>query len=230
MNLLSENKIKEEVIKKFINMIDMLFPQVCGICGRINKDGLCNKCKIKLEGLVENSIIDTDLESKYFNELIYIFKYEGFIRNLILDYKFHEKPYMYISIVAFILKNKKIFEKLQNYDEIIPVPISKKRMKERGYNQSLLIAKKISKDVKIPLQANCLVKTKNIIEQSKLNKEQRKQNIQNVYELENREILNNKQILLIDDIYTTGSTVNECAKILQQGEPKKVDVLVLAKD
>lgn len=208
----------------------MLFPQICGICEKVNTDGLCNKCKIELERLVESSIIDTELENRFFNELIYIFKYEGFIRKLILDYKFHEKPYMYISIVAFILKNKKIFEKLQNYDEIIPVPISKKRMKERGYNQSLLIAKKISKDVKIPLQANCLVKTKNIIEQSKLNKEQRKQNIQNVYELKNREILNNKQILLIDDIYTTGSTVNECVKILQQGEPKKVDVLVLAKD
>lgn len=208
----------------------MLFPQVCGICGIINKDGLCNKCKIKLEGLVESCIIDIDLESKNFNELIYIFKYEGLIRKLILDYKFNEKPYMYISIVDFILKNKKILEKLQKYDEIIPVPISKKRMKERGYNQSLLIAKKISKDVKISLQANCLVKTKNIIEQSKLNKEQRKQNIQNVYELKNKEILNNKQILLIDDIYTTGSTVNECAKILQEGSPKKIDVLVLAKD
>ena len=208
----------------------MLFPQICGICEKVNTDGLCNKCKIELERLVESSIIDTELENRFFNELIYIFKYEGFIRKLILDYKFHEKPYMYISIVAFILKNKKIYEKLQSYDTIIPVPISKKRMKERGYNQSLLIAKQISKDVKIPLQTNCLFKTKNIIEQSKLNKEQRKQNIQNVYELKNREILNNKQILLIDDIYTTGNTVNECAKVLQQAKPKKIDVLVLAKD
>ena len=218
------------MIKKFINIINMLFPQICGICEKVNIDGLCNKCKIELERLVESSIIDTELENRFFNELIYIFKYEGFIRKLILDYKFHEKPYMYISIVAFILKNKKIYEKLQSYDTIIPVPISKKRMKERGYNQSLLIAKQISKDVKIPLQTNCLFKTKNIIEQSKLNKEQRKQNIQNVYELKNREILNNKQILLIDDIYTTGNTVNECAKVLQQAKPQKIDVLVLAKD
>ena len=137
---------------------------------------------------------------------------------------------MYISKVAFILKNKIIYEKMQNYDTIIPVPISKKRMKERGYNQSLLIAKKISQSLKIPLQTNCLFKTKNIIEQSKLNKEQRKENIQHVYELKNGEILYNKRILLIDDIYTTGSTVNECSKILQQGMPKKIDVLVLAKD
>lgn len=208
----------------------MLFPQVCGICGKLNKEGLCNKCKINLEELVENGIVNQSLEGMYFDELIYIFKYEGLIRKFILDYKFHEKPYMYISIVAFILKNKIIYEKMQNYDTIIPVPISKKRMKERGYNQSLLIAKKISQSLKIPLQTNCLFKTKNIIEQSKLNKEQRKENIQHVYELKNGEILYNKRILLIDDIYTTGSTVNECSKILQQGMPKKIDVLVLAKD
>ncbi len=213
-----------------INIIDMLFPQVCGICGKLNKEGLCNKCKINLEKLAENGIVNQSLEGMYFDELIYIFKYEGLIRKFILDYKFHEKPYMYISIVAFILKNKIIYEKMQNYDTIIPVPISKKRMKERGYNQSLLIAKKISQSLKIPLQTNCLFKTKNIIEQSKLNKEQRKENIQHVYELKNGEILYNKRILLIDDIYTTGSTVNECSKILQQGMPKKIDVLVLAKD
>ena len=137
---------------------------------------------------------------------------------------------MYVCFANFILKNKKIFEKLQSYDTIIPVPISKKRMKERGYNQSLLIARELSKYAKIPLQANCLFKTRNIIEQSKLNKEQRKENIQNVYELKNGEILTNKRILLVDDIYTTGSTVNECAKILQQAKTEKIDVLVVAKD
>ena len=77
---------------------------------------------------------------------------------------------------------------------------------------------------------NCLIKTKNIIEQSKLNKEDRQQNIQGVYSIQNKKIITNKKILLIDDIYTTGSTVNECSKILQQANPKKIGILVLAKD
>ena len=212
------------------NIMDLFFPQICGICGKLNNEGLCKKCSIKLEKLAEDSICDPDLENMYFHELIYIFKYEGLIRKIILDYKFYEKSYIYVGLVNFILKSEKIVQKLQEYDTIIPVPISKKRMKERGYNQSLLIAKKISKDVKISLQTNCLLKTKNIIEQSKLNKEQRKQNIQNVYELKNGEILNNKRILLIDDIYTTGSTVNECSKVLKQANPNKIDIFVLAKD
>lgn len=177
-------------------------------------------------------------KEKNFEELIYIFKYEGQIRELIIDYKFNEKSYMYKTFVNFLLKNKKIFENIKKYDKIIPVPISKKRYKERGYNQSLLIAKEISvqmsyktnKRNNLELVNNCLIKTKNIIEQSKLNKEDRKQNIQGVYTLKNGSILNNKSILLVDDIYTTGSTVNECCRVLQQAKPNKIGVLVLAKD
>ena len=211
------------------NTISILAPTVCGICGKINSDGLCPKCTKILEKCAKFEIINKNA-CMNFENLIYIFKYEGIIRKLILDYKFNEKPYIYESFVNFILKNKKIFEILKSYDTIIPVPISKTRMKERGYNQSLLIAKKLSEDLNIELQTNCLIKTKNIVEQSKLNKEQREKNIQNVYELKNEQIINNKKILLIDDIYTTGSTVNECSKMLRKAQPRKVDVLVLAKD
>ena len=77
---------------------------------------------------------------------------------------------------------------------------------------------------------NCLIKTKNIIEQSKLNKEERKNNIQGVYSLQNPQKITNQKTLLVDDIYTTGSTVNECSKILKQANPKTIGVLVLAKD
>ena len=207
-----------------------LAPNVCGICECINKDKKNKKCTNKLNEVAEFGIEDMDLEDYYFERLIYIFNYEGFIRKLILDYKFNEKSYIYVSFVNFILKNKKIFQILKSYDTIIPVPISKKRMKERGYNQSLLIARNLSEYLNINLCTNCLYKTKNIIEQSKLNKEQRKQNIQNVYQLKNKQIIKEKKILLIDDIYTTGSTVNECSKILKIGQPEKIDVLVLAKD
>lgn len=129
-----------------------------------------------------------------------------------------------------MLKNKKIFEFIEKYDTIIPVPISKKRLRERGYNQSLLIAREIAKRTNLKLLNNCLIKTKNIIEQSKLNKEERIENIKNAYEIKNKQLLENKKILLIDDIYTTGSTVNECSKIIRQAKPNKIGVFVLAKD
>lgn len=130
----------------------------------------------------------------------------------------------------FLLKNKKFFSILKSYDTIIPVPISQKRRKERGYNQSELIAKEIARNVGIDCNTTCLFKVKNIVEQSKLNKEERQKNIQGVYKLHNQKKITDKKILLIDDIYTTGSTVNECAKTLQQAKPKKIGVFTLAKD
>lgn len=231
-------KIQEKII-------NLIYPQTCGICGKINNKTICSKCNIQLKKqekigiLTKEKLEENSLEmEKNFEELMYIFKYEGQIRELILDYKFNEKSYMYKTFVNFLLKNKKIFENIKKYDKIIPVPISKKRYKERGYNQSLLIAKEISmqisyetnNNIKLELVNNCLIKTKNIIEQSKLNKEDRQHNIQGVYTLKNGSILTNKSILLVDDIYTTGSTVNECSRVLQQAKPNKIGVLVLAKD
>ena len=218
---------------------NLLYPPVCGICGKIAPKGICIKCNVELKKQAEENILQKEeIEEKNFEELMYIFKYEGQVRKLILDYKFNEKSYMYKTFVNFLLNDKKIFENIKKYDKIIPVPISKKRYKERGYNQSLLIAKEISmqisyetnNNIKLELVNNCLIKTKNIIEQSKLNKEDRQHNIQGVYTLKNGSILTNKSILLIDDIYTTGSTVNECSRVLQQAKPNKIGVLVLAKD
>ena len=117
---------------------------------------------------------------------------------------------MYKTFVNFLLNDKKIFENIKKYDKIIPVPISKKRYKERGYNQSLLIAKEISKQTQykanienkqkektnLELVNNCLIKTKNIIEQSKLNKEERQNNIQGVYSLQNPQKITNQKILV----------------------------------
>ena len=200
-----------------------IFPQVCGICGKIDRNALCKKCELQLRKLDE-------LENKFFDEVMYEFKYEGLIRKLILDYKFNEKSYLYVTFVKFLLKNKKLFENIKKYDTIIPVPISYKRYKERGYNQSLLIAKEIAVNTDLELLNNCLIKTKNIIEQSKLNKEDRAKNISGVYILQKKELIENRKILLVDDIYTTGSTVNECSRMLRYGNPKKIGILILAKD
>lgn len=221
-----------KILKIQEKILNLIYPQTCGICGKLSPNSLCNKCEIELKKQTENQIINNgaEIKDKYFNELMYIFKYEGQIRKLILDYKFNEKSYIYLTFVNFLLKNKKIFENIKNYDTIIPVPISKKRQKARGYNQSLLIAKEISNQTNLELVNNCLIKTKNIIEQSKLNKEDRMQNIQGAYKLKNKQLIKNKKILVIDDIYTTGSTVNECSKILRQGNPNKIGILVLAKD
>ena len=234
-------------------ILDLVYPPVCGICGKFNQDFLCKKCQKMLEAEAKFEIDKVDNQEYFFENHLYIFKYEGIIRKLILNYKFNEKSFLYKTFVNFLLKNEKFFKILKSYDTIIPVPVSSKRMNERGYNQSELLANDIVKQIieissnhmlngilitqkdniqklKCECVTDCLIKNKNIIEQSKLNKEQRQKNIQGVYILKNKEKLINKKILLIDDIYTTGSTANECCKILQEAKPKKIDVFTVAKD
>ena len=169
-------------------------------------------------------------ENKYFKELISILKYEGLIRDKILQYKFEDKAYIYKTFAKIVLKNKKVCGLLKKYDIIIPVPIHKKRKLQRGYNQTQLIAKEISKNIDIKLCNNVLVKNKNTIAQSKLNKNKRKQNIKGAFKALNVQNIQGKSVLLFDDIYTTGSTANECSKILKEAGAKTVGVLTIAKD
>ena len=166
----------------------------------------------------------------YFEKHIYIFKYEGEIRNLILSYKFKDKSYLYKLFSEIILKNEKIFGILEKYDIIIPVPIHKKRKKQRGYNQSELIANDLATNIKdLKCENNILIKQKNTLPQSSLNKNQRKNNLKDAYKVINQEKIINKKIILFDDIYTTGSTAKECSKILKASGAKEILVLTISK-
>lgn len=226
----TKNDKKMRQIRPVPYVLNLIYPPACGICGKLDGDFLCKKCYKILESEAEFGIEKYTDEDKIFDQHLYIFKYEGIIRKIILKYKFQDKAYLYKTFVNFLLKDEKFFQILKSYDTIVPVPISKKREKERGYNQSLLLAKEIANNTGLNLINNCLYKTKNIIEQSKLNKEDRLKNIQGVYELRNYQVLKNKKILLLDDIYTTGSTVSECCRILRKADLDKIGVLTIAKD
>lgn len=215
-----------EIIKYVINLI---YPNVCGICDKLCDDDICKKCEIKLNNISKIKI--DRYTNKYFKKHLYIFKYEGIIKERLIKYKFNERNYIYKAFVKFMLKNKKICDFFKNYDIIIPVPIHTKRRMERGYNQSALIAKAISKKIpQIDYLEDVLIKKINNKPQSTKNKSERKNNVIGAYYMKNKEKINNKKILLLDDIYTTGNTVNECCKILQSANPKCIDVITIAKD
>ena len=160
---------------------------------------------------------------------MYLARYEGDFRNKILEYKFFDKAYMYKTFARIILNNEKIYEILKSYDIIISVPIHKKRKNVRGYNQSELIAKEIAKHIQGLEYKNILKKTINNKEQSSLSKDERLKNVKNVYEIQNKEIIFNKKVVLFDDIYTTGNTTNECSRVLKTNGAKKILVLSLAR-
>ena len=213
--------------------LDFIFPPTCGFCGKIGEGYLCQKCK---KEIINSNIFLNQLNSypnkknSFIDEHFYLFSYTGIIREKILQYKFNDQPYLADTIFEFFVNNKKLYRFLKKYDIMSSVPISASRKRERGYNQSELIAKKIAKMALIPYEAKILNKVKNNNPQSNLNKIQRLENVKNVYKIHDKQKIKEKNILLFDDIYTTGATTNECVRILKYAGCKRVGVLTIAKD
>lgn len=205
----------------------LVYPNVCLICGKKiaeNKTYACEKC---------NDILKYNMKrqskfyiNKHFEKVISCFEYEGVIRNKILEFKFRNKPYLGNSFAKIMAES---LAKIKNeFDLIIPVPMHYKRYFKRGYNQSSILAKQIAKLLNKKCVTHVLRKVKNVVPQSTLNSTLRKTNVLNTYQIFNDSKILGKRILLIDDIYTTGATADECAKILKTHGVKSVIVATIA--
>lgn len=113
-------------------------------------------------------------------------------------------------------------------DFLVPVPLHIRRLRERGFNQALLLIRELSKRTGIPYRARVLRKIKDTPFQTQLKGAQRRKNIKGAFCVEKREIIEGKSIVLVDDVYTTGATVNECARTLRGAGAERVAVLTLA--
>ena len=217
---------------------NLFFPTKCGFCGSITDsyNYICSNCKIlkynedrehcilcgKKVYLDENICEKCRERRVYYEKLIYYDEYKDVLKDKIISYKFNDNPHLYHFFAELL--TPKLFQK--KYDLITAVPISKKRMKERGYNQSELVAKKISKLLEIPY-AKLLIKVEETKRQSELSKIERAINVIDSFEFTKVDI-RDKNILLIDDVFTTGATVNECSKVLKKQGSKSIEVAVIA--
>lgn len=225
-------------VPQFFNLIlNLIFPNVCGICNQISKSSICENCFIEIQKYrciqkrKRFKNLELKLKSKiYFDEQIYFYEYKGVIRKKIIEYKFGDKPYLY-KMFSESIYTRDLVDFCKKYNMIIPVPLDKKRMRNRGYNQTYLIAKQLSNLLNIIIHNQVLYKAKNIKPQSTMNcKQERIDNIKGVFQIKKHEIINGKAVIIFDDIFTTGSTANECAKILKENGAKKVGIITIAKD
>ncbi len=204
--------------KDCLSLIEIIEYQFCPVCGkRIINGKICETCKKKtnLNGLY----FAVSYQNQLVKKLITQFKYKPFIKQL--------SPILSFLIITHLSAlNKTDFSEFS----LIPVPLSKKRLKWRGFNQSKEIAKELSKYLKIPVLDNTLFRKKETVPQTKLKKEQRKENIKQVFLCDKQKLKENKKILLIDDVYTTGATMEECAKVLKQAGVKEVRGIVIARE
>ena len=208
--------------------LDLIFPKFCLGC---NKEGnfLCQDCF----GILEISTTHQKFRGKNIDDLYFPVSYEHFlIKKLIQNFKYPplikelKKELALIIISHFLLLDRK-----PNFSGfiLIPIPQSKKKLKWRGFNQTEEIAKELSEFLKIPLISDCLIKIKETNDQVDLSEEERKENVKNAFWVKNKEKITEKNILLVDDVFTTGATMEEAARVLKEAGAKKIVGVVVAK-
>jgi ComF family protein len=114
-------------------------------------------------------------------------------------------------------------------DMIVPVPLHPKRLRWRGFNQSVLLARQVSRVQHIPMDPFVLYRGKETPPQTQLTEEERRKNVRGAFSLNPQKPVEGKRVLLVDDVYTSGATVNECSRSLKRGGAKEVYVLTLAR-
>lgn len=145
------------------------------------------------------------------------FEYNESIKESIFRFKYGNRREYAKFYGKAIMKRYGSMLKMEKFDVIIPVPLSRKRLQKRGFNQAELIANEIGRYLNIPVDTKSLRKKKDTRQQKLLNNNQRHENLKNAFKIYNNGV-KLKKILLIDDIYTTGSTVNACStKLMEKG-------------
>lgn len=215
---------------KLFNLIfNIPFPDTCIVCGKPveHERYVCEGCADKIEymstiyrcrtclGLLQtaqNGMCGCCIkENARYSKLISCVKYSGDITATMRAYKFRNRPDYHIGfskLACEVLTGNEVY-----FDAVVPVPVSRKTIKYRGYNQSALIAKKIAEHFGVAYFDDLLIKIKETKSQSSLKLNQRKENVSGAFDIIRPERIYGCTILLVDDIFTTGYTMREAAKM-----------------
>jgi competence protein ComFC len=157
------------------------------------------------------------------------FQYNDPLRELIHAFKFNQRTFLrhFFARIMSAHISEYSFD-IQQFDMLIPIPLFPTRFKERGYNQSELLAQLIGKEFNIPLSTKSLQKIRYTQNQSEMLRKERWTNIQGAFRMRPSLRLEDKKVLIIDDLLTTGATASEAARILKQNGAKLVGVFTLA--
>jgi ComF family protein len=218
-------RLKYNEIKKFL--LDLIFPVFCLAC---KKEGewLCQSCLKKIEfkkpyasrekdSCLDNLIVVAEYQNELVKRMIHLLKY---------NFAYDLKSAVRSLLTYFIIINKINFPA---QTLIIPVPLHKKRLRWRGFNQAQIISEELAKISNISVSVDNLCRIKYTQPQVTLAAKARKNNMIGAFSLNNPLEISGKSVILIDDVYTTGSTVNEAAKVLKKAGAKEVIGFVIAR-
>ena len=225
-------------MKLFKSLINLLFPRVCAACGNLLLDGedtVCTTCRFLLPKTGYELHPDNPLALMFYGQMPFnavmaefFFSKTGKVQHLIHGLKYHGCRENGIFLGQEIGKSLLKAPDYQGINFIVPIPLHPKKEKIRGYNQSQVIAEGISEIMNIPIAEKHLVRSVFTATQTKKSRDERWENVKDIFELKNCEKLKEKHVLLVDDVLTTGATLMSAGKSLMQVEGIKISVATVA--
>jgi competence protein ComFC len=222
--------------------LDLFFPPLCLSCSKRlkgNETVLCLTCLAKLEWLEGVcSVCGNEIKNKhcrycssqhiYFDKVRSLFHFNSVVQSLIHNLKYNETTIVSNFLKSYFEIYLNSYDPFEKIDLISPVPLHAVRKRARGYNQAELLSGKIAKILDTEHIPQLIKRKKYTKSQTQLNKAERDNNVESAFILNNKFDISNKNILLVDDVFTTGSTVNSISKLLKENNCNKVFVLSIA--
>jgi competence protein ComFC len=229
-------------------LLNLIFPTCrclyCGQEGVLDEGGLCSSCREKLKAEEDFSLCALcptfiPIGDKYcpncwegkrhwFDAGIAVFPYHGALRDMIHDFKYRGRKKWAKPLGLLMVETLQKDPRFHAIDMVVPVPLHVKRKAMRGYNQSELLAKEIGRSLGLPVAVDILCRIKDTPSQTGLRRKGRQMNLADAFQIIDSSSLRGKNILLVDDIYTTGATVETCSRILKTEGVKSVFVVTCA--
>jgi ComF family protein len=238
-------------IRELLNDVsDIIFPPQCLACAEIinlpARQFFCSPCQGKIRFINDNFCPicgipflsspagnhicgDCLVNPPYYVQARAVAGFETVIMDAIHKFKYGRSIFAGNTLGLFMAGFSFPDFVFSEYSLLIPVPLHIKRLRERGFNQSLLLAKEIGRKYRIPVNFSLLKRSKFTLTQTGLNKAEREKNIKGAFAVTDEKKIADKNIILIDDVYTTGATINECSRVLLKAGAQKVAVLTLSR-
>lgn len=233
--------------KEILSVLKIFWPEVCPFCGRASRRGICLRCREKLDSLVikeprcmccgkpvryveQEYCYDCSHTHHDYDRGLALWVHKNPVSQSIYRFKFHNQRSFGAYYAKEMVSQHKTTILSWNIDFMIPIPIHPKKRRKRGYNQAEIVAGEIGKLLSIPVDENILVRVQDTDPQKTLDPQRRRRNIRTAFAVRKvkEEGLRGASVLLIDDIYTTGSTIDEAARILKKAGAEKVYYLTIS--
>ena len=225
-------------ISFWARLLDLISPRLCVVCGNrlaVTEETLCSKCYLHLprtdfgHDLYENVMVKLFWGQMAIEKATALFYYEPHAETAQILYEMKYKNHPEIGVVMGRMMAKELMRSglFEGIDAIVPVPLARKRERQRGYNQSLELARGVSEVTGLPIANKVVRRTKFVGSQTQRGRWERNENVEDVFELVDSDSISWKHLLLIDDVVTTGATIIACAQEMRKASNVKFSVLAL---